>query len=273
VNVKALARRPGLLLCGLGAVLVLAAAAGKRIWMPHVASDLVCAQELAPVDALIIENFDPNYLLFERAEALYRAGYARRVLVPTESSADSTPSPVASGFTEVMARVARLPPPDVVPIQEIEPIELNAAVQVRARLLADHIRSVMLVTPALRSRRSNMVYQAVVAPAGIRVLCMPVFGRNTPDSWSRTWHGIQEVVEQSIKLQYYRLHVLPSYRRRAASPAVSRVDRSVDHRADGVHDRAVNLLDPGGRLLGDIQMDVGVGAHPAAVTPGQSNRR
>ena len=200
-----LGRRPALLLCGLCAALVLGAVAGRRVWMRHVALNLVCDQDLAPVDALVIENFDPNYLLFERAEALYRGGYARRVFVPTEASSDSTPSVVGTGFIEVMSRVARLPAPDIIPIQEIEPIELNAAIQVRQRLLADHIRSVMLVTPGLRSRRSSLVYQAVVAPAGIRVVCMPVFGKTTPDSWSHTWHGIQEVFEQSGKLQYLQV--------------------------------------------------------------------
>ena len=177
--------------------------------MRHFASTLVCRQELAPVDALVIENFDPNYLLFERAEALYRAGYARRILVPVEASPDSIPSVVGTGFTDVMSRVARLPPPEVVPIQEIEPIELNAALQVARRLQAERIRSVMIVTPGMRSRRSALVYQSVLASSGIRVLCVPVFGRSTPETWWRTWHGIQEVLEQSGKLQYYRLYVLP----------------------------------------------------------------
>jgi hypothetical protein len=267
-------RRSLLLLCALCAAVVLGGVVGRRVLMRHFASDLVCPQELAPVDALVIENFDPNYLLFERAQALYAAGYARRVFLPTQSSLDSTPSVVAAGFNEVMARVARLSPPDVIPIQEIEPIELNAALQVRQRLLAEHIRSVMLITPGLRSRRSSLVYQTVVAPAGIRVLCMPVLGLTTPETWWHTWHGIQEVVQQSGKLLYYRLHVLPKYRSRpAASLPASRVDRGVDEGADGMHDRPVNLLDSRRRLFGDVQMNVGVGAHASAVTARQSDRR
>lgn len=210
------ARRSRLLLCTLCAVVALGAVVGRRVLMRHFASALVCRQELAPVDALIIENFDPNYLLFERAEALYRAGYARRILVPVEASPDSIPSVVGIGFTEVMSRVARLPPPEVVPIQEIEPIELNAALQVRKRLQAERIRSVMIVTTGMRSRRSDLVYQSVVASTGIRVLCVPVFGRNTPDTWWHTWHGVQDVLEQSAKLNYYRLYVLPFHRRSLA---------------------------------------------------------
>jgi hypothetical protein len=29
------------------------------------------------------------------------------------------------------------------------------------------------------------------------------------NNWTQTWHGIQDVVEQWLKLQYYRLWVLP----------------------------------------------------------------
>lgn len=218
-----LGRRRALLLCALCGALALGLVGGRRVLMRHFAAALVCPGELAAVDALVIENFDPNYILFERAEALSRAGYARRVFVPVEASADMTPSVVGIGFTEVMSRVARLTPPDVIPIQEIEPIELNAAIQVRQRLLAEHIRSVMLVTTGLRSRRSNLVYQAVLAPAGIRVVCEPVFGRTRTDNWWGTWHGIQEVLLQSAKLQYYRFYVLPfRHRSPAASPAASR---------------------------------------------------
>jgi hypothetical protein len=275
VTVRAfVARRSRLLLCALCAALALGAVVGKRVPMRYVASALVCRQDLAPVDALLIENFDPNYLLFERAEALYKAGYARRVLVPVEASPDLIPSVVGTGFIEVMSRVARLSPPEVVPIQEIEPIELNAALQVAKRLQAERIQSVMIVTAGLRSRRSHLVYQAVLAPLGIRVGCEPVFGLTTTDTWWHTWHGIQEVLLQSAKLQYYRFYVLPfKYRKPAASPAVSRVYGGVDQRADGVHDRPVNLLDPRRRLFGHVQMDVGVGAHPSAVTARHGDRR
>jgi hypothetical protein len=29
------------------------------------------------------------------------------------------------------------------------------------------------------------------------------------DRWTGSWHGIEDVIEQLIKLQYYRLYVLP----------------------------------------------------------------
>ena len=59
-----------------------------------------------------------------------------------------------------------------------------------------------------RSRRSFLIYSTVFRDAGIVTSCVPVFGRTTTENWMRTWHGIQEVVEQYGKLQYYRFFVL-----------------------------------------------------------------
>ena len=51
-------------------------------WTAASARGLVCQASLAPSDAILIENFDPDYLLFERARQLRQAGLARRVFVP-----------------------------------------------------------------------------------------------------------------------------------------------------------------------------------------------
>jgi hypothetical protein len=39
--------------------------------------------------------------------------------------------------------------------------------------------------------------------------CQPVPGTRTPDNWFETWHGVQDVTLQFLKLQYYRWYVLP----------------------------------------------------------------
>ena len=66
----------------------------------------------------------------------------------------------------------------------------------------------IVVTRGFRSKRSLLVYHAVLDPVGIKVSCMPVFGQKTPDNWTVTWHGIQEVIEQFLKLRFYRFYVL-----------------------------------------------------------------
>ena len=97
-----------------------------------------------------------------------------------------------------------------IPVREREPIAFGVAHQVRSFLVQNRIRSVILVSPGFRSRRSFLVHKAVLGEIGITVGCVPVFGElATPQTWARTWHGTQTVVEQFAKLQYYRFYILP----------------------------------------------------------------
>jgi len=82
-------------------------------------------------------------------------------------------------------------------------------IQVRDYLQREGIRSVLVIAPGFRSRRSSLLYRAVLGAAGIETRCMPVFGDQTPDTWTRTWHGVEQVLEQYIKLFYYRVAILP----------------------------------------------------------------
>jgi hypothetical protein len=192
-------------------VLVLVVAAlllTHRVWSQSIAESLICPEKSPHVDALLLENFDANYLVFERAELLLRQGVASRVLVPAANADEGDPNSVSRGVAELMARIARLPKIEVIPIAQVEPISLNAANQIRDALLKEGVKSVIVVTPAFRSRRSALVYGAVLTPAGIDVSCVPVYGLNKTTNWTTTWHGIQEVAEHFLKLQYYRFYVL-----------------------------------------------------------------
>jgi hypothetical protein len=86
---------------------------------------------------------------------------------------------------------------------------LNAVRDMQRFLEREHIRSLIVVMPLFRSRRSALVYAAILGRAGIAVRCEPVQGPVGVDNWTRSWHGIQDVLEQWLKLQYYRLYVLP----------------------------------------------------------------
>jgi hypothetical protein len=192
-------------------VLLAAVAVTTPFWISGWARSLACEEELQASDAILIENFDPSYLVFERAGELRSAGMALKTFVPaTAGSGPGGLNGVSAGFVEVLARAARLPEvPRMIPIDEVEPIALNAAFQIRDILESDNFRSVIIITPGFRSRRSLLVYSAVFGSAGIRTTCAPVFGRDTPENWTSSWHGIQEVVQQYGKLQYYRFYVLP----------------------------------------------------------------
>jgi hypothetical protein len=182
----------------------------RGLWVAHIGRMLVCVADPIPSELIVLENLDPNYLVFERAAALQRAGLATRALIPVQRSPDrGRANPVSEGIAELMARQARLTAWRVIPIAESEPISLNAASQIRNHLAHEGITSVIVVAPGFRSQRSYLVYRAMLDDLGIRVSCSPVFGSTAPDSWSSTWHGIQEVTEQFLKLQYYRVYVLP----------------------------------------------------------------
>ena len=51
--------------------------------------------------------------------------------------------------------------------------------------------------------------ESVLSRSGVAMSCLPVFGQKTPETWAESWHGIQEIGEQFLKLQYYRFYVLP----------------------------------------------------------------
>jgi len=179
------------------------------MWKDEVARGLVCDEQAATSDGILLENFDPDYLVFQRATELVRAGAANRVLVPVPpGDGPGDVSRISTGVAELMASIARLPKMEFIRVDDREPITLNAARQLRDFMTRERITSVIVVTPALRSRRSQLVYSTVFSPAGIQVRCVPVFGAKTVDNWSDTWHGIQEVGLQFVKLQYYRFWVL-----------------------------------------------------------------
>ena len=197
---------------GIFVVVILIASLARGFWIPSLGRSLVCTKEVGRSDVILVENFDPpNYPLFERAAALQEAGLSARVLIPTldSQSGSEVVNPVSRGIAELMANLARLQNPEIISIRKIEPISLNAAYQIRDFLTKKHLRSVIVVTPVLRSRRSSLVHRAVLTPAGIQVYCMPVPGLQGLENWTHTWHGVQHVAEEFIKLQFYRFYVLP----------------------------------------------------------------
>jgi|SRR5438034_6362717 len=202
-------------------VVILTVALTRGFWAVAIGRSLVCAEEeLAPSDVILLENFDPNYLVFERTAALQKARLALRALVPVEASRErDVPNLVSRGIAQLMARQARMGTWAMIPIREPEPISLNAASQIRDYLAREHVKSLILVTPGLRSRRSSLVYHAVLDGLGTQVYCAPVFGQTTPHHWIETWHGVQEVTLEFLKLQYYRFYVLPFYSRNGSGGA------------------------------------------------------
>ena len=206
---------------GVLGVVLITAVLSRGYWTRSLALSLVCADAVRASDAVLVENFDPTYLLFEQAAALQTAGLARRAIIPVDASAADprVAELVSREIATLMARVARLHDVELIPAQDIEPISLNVAFQIRDVIGAEGVRSVIVVAPAFRSRRSFLVYQKVLRTAGIEVHCLPVTtAGHRPDNWTHTWHGVQEFTEQFVKLVYYRVYVLPRVHPSGRSP-------------------------------------------------------
>lgn len=202
--------RPGRWLWALPVVVIIVVTLTRGLWLPSIGHSLVCREEVAWSEAILVENFDPDYRLFERAAALQRAGLSAKVLVPTRTvSSDSEEANLVSRrIVEIMASLAQVQNLEIIPIREIEPYSLNAAYQIRDFVARAQVRSVLVISPAFRSQRSSLVYRAILQPTGIQVHCLPIFGQHTPENWTASWHGIQAVTEQFIKLQFYRIYVV-----------------------------------------------------------------
>jgi hypothetical protein len=180
----------------------------RGFWAEKIGQSLACQEQIRRSEGLLLENFDPDYLVFERAAALERANLAEQVFVPVDADDSHVPDSAYQGFTEVMTRTAGLTNIQIIPIRETEPISLNSANQIRDFLMKQGVHSILVVTPGFRSRRSFFVYNTVLSRANISVGCVPVFGTVDVSNWTRTWHGMQEVGLQFFKLQYYRFYVL-----------------------------------------------------------------
>src|SRR5205814_4947380 len=145
--------------------------------------------------ALIVENFDPEYPLFEEAARFQRQG-VRRILVPVPASHEGVgPNLVAARITELLANMARVHDVELVAFPEAEPIVWNAAYRMRGFLQAQHIRSVAVVVPAFRSRRSALVFGRVLGGSGSLVACVWVLGNIVRSAGAGTWHGVKSVME------------------------------------------------------------------------------
>ena len=192
------------------AVLILVGWLARDRLTSAIADSLICERSSTPSDAILVENFDHAYLVFETAARLRNAGVAPRVVVPVATYRDSSEvSGVSLGVTKLMAEIAHLGAIEVIPVREIEPISLNAAGDVRRFMERERINSVVVVSPLFRSRRSALVYESTLGAAGIAVRCEPAQDSSDRETWSGTWHGMQNVAEQWLKLQYYRLYVMP----------------------------------------------------------------
>ena len=177
----------------------------RTCWLTWLGRSLVHDDVPTSSDAIVLENYDPNYLVFETAGRLMREGLSDSLLVPVHVLRDAgTPTVVSLGVGDVMTRGARITSDAIIPGQCEEPITLTVATEVAKRLQHGGARSEIVVSSTFRSQRSFEVYRSVLGPLGIRICCVTAGGSRTAENWWKSKHGIQMVCLEFIKLQYYR---------------------------------------------------------------------
>lgn len=191
-------------------LLLILTAGTQRWWIPLLGWSLVSNTGVGKADLILVDNLDLDYRLFEKAADLIRSGIGRKVLIPVFTSGQDIekPNEFSLEITEVFIRLAGLESVEVIPIKEVEPVTFNAAHQVGDFLKGTNTNKVLILTSGFKSRRLHLIFSKVLGEMGIETDCLPVWGSLQPESWAKTWHGIQEVLLQHAKLAYYRLLVL-----------------------------------------------------------------
>lgn len=192
------------ILCILALVLI----PTRGIWLSWIGRSLTHQDQPASADFIVVEYYAPNYLLFEKARILMEDGGGKAVLIPTEIHDENEPSPITRDIANALISNSRLENSVLVPVEHREPITLHVARRIALKLQEEEARSVTIVSPTFRSRRSYLVYRSVLDPLGIEVQCVHPIEPKGPDNWWTSLHGIQDVTLEATKLVYYRLLVL-----------------------------------------------------------------
>ena len=177
---------------------------------------------MAPVDDLVEQAADVIILegtehiqkeIVARAVSLLSAGKSRRiavVLAQKTSDAKSLGSPwdnpavikkkmEGMGLDRSTYRVIITP--------SRHPMTLTSAQAAIEVLAGEGVRSAILMSPGFHMRRSYLVYQSLGEPLQIRIYPHASFdGHNHGlDKWWTQWHGVQDFIEQGLKLVYYMI--------------------------------------------------------------------
>ncbi len=165
-------------------------------------------------DVLILEGTEmvKNSAL-DAGMALLSDGRAKRIVIILHRSLKKSQIPVGqeeySGliFDELEHMGLKKEKADVIsaPIPG-HPITLSEARFVVAKLSQDRVRSAILVSEGFHTRRTFGVYNQEGRRLGLHVFPYSYFTEYKSDSWWRDPQGINDFLEESLKLSYYLLH-------------------------------------------------------------------
>jgi uncharacterized SAM-binding protein YcdF (DUF218 family) len=202
MSIRSALRRPVVWLLIVASALALAF---HPLWLGAIGDFLVARDELQPADAIVVLAGNSPYRA-AHAVSLYRAGWARRVIVSNELV-------LSHGVeaTWLMLRAAGLvkldlPDEALVPLPEVAQSTYHEAVQSRDLMLANGWKRAILVTDPFHTRRASLAFRGVWQPAGLEILASPAEGsKYSVANWWRDPNKATRVIQEYVKFPYYVL--------------------------------------------------------------------
>ena len=183
--------------------LLLALSLGHRPILGVAGEMLVAREPLVPADAIVVLAGNSPYRA-QHAEAIYRDGLARHVIISNEPLSSHG---VQTTWLELRAAgLVRLAIPDdaIVPIVAIADSTYDEAVSSREIMLARGWRTAIIVTDPFHMRRALLTFRQAFEPAGLAALPSPADGsKYGVDNWWRDRHATMRVAQEYLKLGYY----------------------------------------------------------------------
>ncbi|MFH1576380.1 MAG: YdcF family protein [Candidatus Margulisiibacteriota bacterium] len=187
-------------------ILVLAAIIGSYLAYPYVlegaARFLIVRDKLEPAETIIVLSGDNNGERVNEAVQLYRAGYAKKLLL---SGGPLAWQLTAASWMKHQARALRVPETALIIEDKSRSTIDNALFSLPLVQQLGH-KSVILVTSPPHSRRSKRVFRKVFNKEGIKVISWPA--QETEFKLPRWWtrhEDTQFVMWEYVTLVYYFL--------------------------------------------------------------------
>ena len=175
------------------------------LWLGAMGDFLVARDELRPSDAIVVLAGNSPYRA-QHAVALYRAGWAPRVLISNELILSHGVE--LSWLALRQAGLVHLDVPDeaIVPLEQLAQSTYQEALESRDAMLEHGWRRAILVTDPFHTRRALMAFSGVWSKAGLEIISSPAeTSKYTVANWWRDPNRATRVIQEYVKYPYYLL--------------------------------------------------------------------
>ena len=164
---------------------------------------LVAREPLGSADAIVVLAGNSPYRA-QHAEALYRDGFARHVIISNEPLSSHG---VRTTWLELRAAgLVRLAIPDdaIVPIEAIADSTYDEALSSREIMVERGWRTAIVVTDPFHMRRALLTFRQAFEPAGLIALPSPADdSKYGVENWWQDRNATMRVLQEYLKLGYY----------------------------------------------------------------------